>query len=149
MKVDVRIDPPYRDRALAETIRRAAGALDTQVQVPANASLTVRVTGDEEVRKLNRQFLDVDAPTDVLAFPSGDPIEGELPYLGDIVLSLETAGRQAEAGGYDLAREIELLVIHGILHLLGHDHGDPEEKEAMWTAQSAVLEALGNPLSPP
>jgi probable rRNA maturation factor len=149
MKVEIRMEAPHDDPKIKQAIDSAADALGQQVEAPADAALTVLVTGDDDVRALNNQFLDIDAPTDVLSFPSGDPIDGENPYLGDIIISLETAARQAEAGGHALAREVELLVIHGLLHLFGHDHGDPEGKSAMWAAQASALKTLGNPLSPP
>jgi probable rRNA maturation factor len=145
MKVEIRMDPAFRDPALRSAIKRAVEAALRTGSAPGSAALTVLVTGDEEVRSLNARFTDTDAPTDVLSFPSGDD-DG---YLGDIVISVETARRQAEAGGHALEREVELLSVHGVLHLLGHDHARPGEKTAMWTAQSAALAALGNPLSPP
>jgi len=145
MKVEIRMDPGYRDPTLRGAIKRAAEAALKTGSAPGLASLTVLVTGDEQVRSLNARFTDTDAPTDVLSFPSGDD-DG---YLGDIVISVETARRQAEAGGHALEREVELLSVHGVLHLLGHDHAGPGEKTAMWAAQSAALAALGNPLSPP
>ena len=149
MKVDVLMEAPHGDPEIRRTIRAAAAALSGQLDTPAESSLTVRVTGDAEVQALNKQFLAIDAPTDVLAFPAGDSIENEPPYLGDIIISLEAAKRQAVTGGHPLAHEVELLVVHGILHLLGHDHDDPDKKAAMWAAQAVVLGALGNPLSPP
>jgi probable rRNA maturation factor len=149
MKVDIRMEVPQRDPEIKRSIRTAAAAMARQVDLPEGASLSVLVTGDAEIQALNLQFLEIDAPTDVLAFPAGDPLEGDAPYLGDIIISLETAARQAEAGRHTLGREVELLVVHAMLHLLGHDHGAADDKTAMWTAQAAVLETLGNPLSPP
>ena len=145
MKVEIRMDPGYGDPALRSAVKRAADAALKAGAAPGYASLTVLVTGDEAVRSINARFTDTDAPTDVLSFPSGDD-DG---YLGDVVISVETARRQAEAGVHPLEQELELLAVHGVLHLLGHDHAGPAEKEAMWAAQSAALVALGNPLSPP
>jgi probable rRNA maturation factor len=65
------------------------------------------------------------------------------PYLGDIAISLPRATAQAEAAGHPVAAELQLLTVHGVLHLLGHDHAEPEEKAAMWAAQAAVLATLG------
>ena len=142
--------PGFGDPALRAAIRGAAQATLEAGRAPRDASLTVLVTGDEAVRKLNAEFLGHDAPTDVLAFPAGTPpIGDEDGYLGDIVISLETARRQAEAGGHALADEVQLLSVHGILHLLGHDHAEPGEKAAMWSVQAKALAGLGNPLSPP
>jgi probable rRNA maturation factor len=145
MKVEIRMDPGYRDPVLRRAIREAALAAMQSGKAPRSASLTVLVSGDQTIRSLNARFRGIDAPTDVLSFPAGDA-DG---YLGDIAISVETARRQAEAGGHTLTEEVELLVVHGVLHLLGHDHARPEEKSAMWSTQADVLDELGNPLSPP
>jgi len=150
MKVEIRMEPVFGDRALRTAIRRAAEATLRAGGAAQTASLTVLVTGDEAIRALSAQFLDTDAPTDVLAFPAGaSPGGDEDGYLGDIAISLETARRQAEAGGHILEDEVQLLSVHGTLHLLGHDHAEPAEKTLMWAVQSKVLAGLGNPLSPP
>ncbi|MCU0488418.1 MAG: rRNA maturation RNase YbeY [Anaerolineales bacterium] len=90
-------------------------------QFQENAELTVVLTDDAQVHELNRQYREVDAPTDVLSFPAGetDPDSGNL-YLGDIVISIERAEAQARAEGHSLEDELRLLVVHGVLHLLGH-----------------------------
>jgi probable rRNA maturation factor len=83
------------------------------------------------------------APTDVLSFPAGDidPDTGE-PYLGDVLISFPRAEAQVKSAGHPVEEEIQLLVTHGILHLLGYDHAEPEAKERMWCAQEEILEAL-------
>jgi len=88
-----------------------------------------------------------DGPTDVLAFPSGESTPApELPvYLGDVAISLDRAKSQAEAAGHTLLQESQLLVVHGTLHLLGHDHSEPDEKRVMWLAQNEILGQLGVP----
>jgi probable rRNA maturation factor len=92
------------------------------------AELTVRVTGDRELRRLNRQFVGEDHPTDVLSFPSGDVASG---YLGDLAVSWPAVRRQAQAFGHEPETEIGLLVVHGFLHLLGWDHATPAEEREM------------------
>jgi probable rRNA maturation factor len=87
---------------------------------PQAASLVVRFTGDSAVRRLNRLYRDKDAPTDVLSFPGELTPEGY--HLGDIVVSIPTALRQAAAAGHSPEREIKTLLLHGLLHCLGHDH---------------------------
>ena len=129
------------------------GLLETAVsktllyqQTPSPASLTVLLTDDAHIQELNRDYLGQDKPTDVLSFPAGEPLPGAggvPPYLGDIVISVPFAGRQAEKSGHNLTTELQLLVVHGTLHLLGHDHAEPEEKRLMWEAQTAVLSQLG------
>ena len=112
--------------------------------VGEGADLSVVITNDEELRSLNRQFRYIDAPTDVLSFPADftDP-ENEIPYLGDIIISYPRADEQSTAGGHSTEEELQLLVVHGVLHLLGHDHADSEEKADMWAAQKEILRQLG------
>jgi probable rRNA maturation factor len=83
---------------------------------PAAESLGVRFVGDREMRRVNRQFRDKDRTTDVLSFP------GENGHLGDVLISVPTARRQAEAAGHDVDRELKILLLHGLLHCLGYDH---------------------------
>ncbi len=106
--------------------------------------LSVVLTDDDQLRELNRDYLGIDAPTDVLSFPASetDPESGET-YLGDVLISVQRAAQQAEAAAHPLEAEVQLLVVHGVLHLLGHDHAEPEEKRRMWTAQAAILKSLG------
>lgn len=87
-------------------------------------SATLALVGDDRIRGLNRDFRGYDKPTDVLSFPSGSgngPDDAE-DYLGDIVISVETANRQARRRGSTLPRELRVLALHGFLHLLGYDH---------------------------
>jgi probable rRNA maturation factor len=110
----------------------------------SDADLTIVLTSDEEIRALNRDFIGNDAPTDVLSFPAGetDPDTGR-HYLGDVVISLPRATEQATERGHSLEAESQLLVVHGVLHLLGYDHADAPDKIRMWAAQVAVLDILG------
>lgn len=111
-------------------------------EVTDEIEMTVVVDYDERLQELNRQFLGVDAPTDVLSFPAGEinPETG-MTYLGDIIISYPTALKQAEQAGASLTAEMQLLVIHGTLHLLGYDHGSPDEKAEMWAVQQEILDA--------
>ncbi len=79
--------------------------------------VNILLTGDSEIQRLNLQFRRKDKPTDVLSFPSGTPPEG-----GDIAISLQTARAQANEIGHDLLTEVKVLILHGMLHLAGHDH---------------------------
>ncbi len=120
-------------------------ALETlQQQLVWDADLTLVVSDDDAIRELNRNFLGNDSPTDVLSFPANemDPETGR-HYLGDVIISLPRAREQAEGAGNPLEAELQLLVIHGVLHLLGYDHAEAEEKARMWAAQAQVLESLG------
>jgi probable rRNA maturation factor len=110
----------------------------------ADGDLTLVFTTDEQLHQLNREYLGVDAPTDVLSFPAAekDPETGHI-YLGDILISVPRTEIQARGAGHPVADEARLLVIHGVLHLLGHDHAKPKEKAKMWKAQAEILEKLG------
>ena len=86
------------------------------------AELSLVLTDDGRLRELNLQWRGVDGPTDVLSFPDGDPLPDGLPFLGEVVISLDTAEVQATRLGHSLERELEELTLHGVLHLLGYDH---------------------------
>jgi probable rRNA maturation factor len=115
----------------------------------SNVQVSVLFTGDDFIASLNKRYRDEDGSTDVLAFPMSDeeddiePEESPMPYmLGDIVISLDTAARQAESQGRPLRQELALLLVHGTLHLLGYDHDDPQEEAIMWAKQDAILKVL-------
>jgi len=138
IQIETSLNIPF-DTALLE--RAARAALDHQ---SADGDLTIVLTDDAQLRDLNRDYLGIDAPTDVLSFPASetDPETGA-PYLGDILLSIPRANAQAIAAGHPLADEARLLVVHGTLHLLGHDHATARQKAKMWKAQSVVMKSLG------
>ncbi|HLF73415.1 MAG TPA: rRNA maturation RNase YbeY [Anaerolineales bacterium] len=125
-------------------LRRAASAALKHQSKPPDSDLTIVLTDDTRLHKLNRDFLGIDAPTDVLSFPASetDPETGA-PYLGDILISVPRAQAQAEAAGHALEAEVQLLVVHGVLHLLRHDHAQAEDKARMWEAQAEILAGLG------
>lgn len=110
-------------------------------------SLTIVFQEDELLHRMNKQFLDVDAPTDVLSFPARytDPESREC-YLGDVLISVPRAIEQASEGNHAVEDELQMLVVHGVLHLLGYDHMGEADKERMQAAQSTILKYLGNNL---
>lgn len=127
-----------------EQVERTANTALTHQKAPADADLTIVLTDDKQLQELNLEWMGIDAPTDVLSFPADetDP-ETDTPYLGDILISVQRAAEQAQAAGHAAEAEIQLLVVHGILHLLGHDHAEPEEKAKMWNDQAEILTSLG------
>jgi probable rRNA maturation factor len=132
------------------TARLRAAATETlsQHQPHPDTTMSVVITDNDFVRNLNRQYRGVDAPTDVLSFPAEAPpiaIEGEPPYLGDLVIAYPYSAAQAQREGHDLDNSLALLVVHGTLHLLGYDHDTSEKRAQMWTAQDKVLRTLGIP----
>ncbi len=116
--------------------------------VAGGTALAILVTEDEAVRALNRQFLGIDAPTDVLSFPdeADDFVQGaaDEPMLGDIAIAIETASRQAADGKRSLDAELAHLLTHGILHLCGYDHeAGLEEEKRMQAREEHYLGDLG------
>lgn len=101
--------------------------------------LTLRLTTDDEVHRLNKAFRGIDETTDILSFNQDliDPESGSL-YLGDIVISLDRAVGQAPANDHSLDEECVFLAIHGILHLLGYDHAQEADRKQMWNLQDKI-----------
>jgi probable rRNA maturation factor len=109
-----------------------------------DAELSIILTDDARLHELNLKYRKVDAPTDVLSFPASETNpETGARYIGDILISIPRAQAQADAAGHPLEAEVQLLVVHGVLHLLGHDHARAREKARMWKAQAAILKQLG------
>lgn len=142
-----------------ELLERAArAALENQSESP-DCELTIVLTDDERLQELNRNYLGIDAPTDVLSFPASETDGSEINgsesdgseidpetgsrYLGDVLISLPYAARSAQKAAHPLESEVQLLAVHGVLHLLGHDHARPREKAKMWKAQAEILASLG------
>ncbi len=130
-----RLEPLLQTAARAALVHRSQEACE----------LTILLTDDNRMAALNRTHLGIPDSTDVLAFPAGESAfvpEGPA-YLGDIAISLPRATAQAAAAGHSPEQELQLLVVHGVLHLLGLDHGEPDDKARMWAAQESVLQSLG------
>ena len=127
-----------------DLLERAAQAVLDHEAEHQDSNLSIVLTDEARLQELNREYLGIDAPTDVLSFPASetDPQTGGR-YLGDILISVPRARSQAEAAGHPLESEIQLLVVHGMLHLLGYDHAGPEEKAHMWKVQAQILVSLG------
>jgi probable rRNA maturation factor len=137
------IHESFENAVLPDVLENTARAVLEELSDQENPDLTIAIEDDEQLRALNLQFLEIDAPTDVLSFPAEeiDPETGNL-YLGDIIISFPRATAQAENAGHPVQAELQLLVIHGVLHLLGYDHVTPELKEEMWELQSEFLKRL-------
>lgn len=149
-KINLKIDADFKAQVESKTLRATARAALEHAAAPAPAEVTLLLTDDRALHLLNLDYLNQDYPTDVLAFPSGelDPETGRR-YLGDIAISFPQARVQAEKGSHPVMAELQLLVVHGLLHLLGHDHAQPEEKKRMWAVQAEILKQLGITITPP
>ena len=124
-------------------LKAALNALKTELGV-GDKQLTVVFVDDAEIRALNQEHLEVDGPTDVLSFPLlelGDEGFPDVPHLGDIVISLDTAQRQADAAGHSIEIEVATLAAHGLTHLLGFDH-PTEDAWADFRANQTRIVAL-------
>ena len=107
--------------------------------------VSVLLTDDEEMRQLNNTYRGIDAPTDVLAFAmrEGEDVGGpDSNLLGDVVISLETAARQAKTAAHSLENEAAFLTVHGVLHLLGYDHRTPADAAVMFDKQQNIWREL-------
>ena len=133
-------------------VRRAIEASLDYEQFGNACEVSVTFTDNEGIHELNKKFRGVDRPTDVLSFPLFDyegeseepPVDELFGMLGDIVLSLEQAKRQADEYGHSFEREVAFLTVHSMLHLLGYDHETGEEDEAeMRQKQTAIMEIMG------
>lgn len=140
--ITLEINPAIKLGFKPDILKHAAQA--TLNHQTVDGDLTIVLTDDAQLHELNREYLGIDAPTDVLSFPASetDPETGRR-YLGDILVSISRADEQARTAGHALVVEAQLLTVHGTLHLLGHDHAEFEEKARMWAAQAEVLESLG------
>lgn len=112
------------------------------------AEVSVTFTDNEKIHALNREYRNVDRPTDVLSFPLSDgedyDTDGDAVLLGDIVISLERAQTQAEEYGHSFEREVAFLTVHSMLHLLGYDHEtSPEDEREMFARQDEILISAG------
>ena len=136
MPVEIRVKSIFSSRVQKATLRRIAEK--TLRAEHASGSVTIYITDNAEIRKLNRQFHATNAPTDVLSFPFR---RGGVtpPRQGDIVISYEQARAHARAVGWRIRDELELLTVHGILHLLGYDDQTPRARARMWRRQAEIL----------
>jgi probable rRNA maturation factor len=143
IKIDVRTDSALWNDTAAAIVRRAvaqaAAALST-----SRGELAIVLTDDSAIRSLNRQWRGIDAATNVLSFPSRT-IAGQPPHIGDVVLAYQTIARQARAARKPFVHHLAHLAVHGYLHLLGYDHEEDKQAEAMEGAERRVLRRLAIP----
>ena len=128
-------------QALVRLARYALGAL----RIHPQAELSILLVDEDTMAAYHRRFMDLEGPTDVMSFPMDElrPGSADSPTpagtLGDIVLCPQVAAKQALAAGHSAVEEMLLLTVHGILHLLGYDHAEPEEKKEMFDLQRRLL----------
>lgn len=151
-RIPAPIDPPTWELWFDRWLAAMATDLPTRSgNLPIPYELSLRLTDDQEIQQLNAQYRQKDQPTDVLAFaalevetPAIENLPADFPlYLGDIVISVETAQQQANQQGHSLQQELAWLAAHALLHLLGWDHPDPPSLEAMLQQQAVLLQTIG------
>ena len=139
------------DKTIIEDIKRAVETISELYDVKGS-EVSLTITDDDTIHKLNREYRGIDRPTDVLSFAfheSDEPeiitddIDEAVDTLGDIIISVERAKIQAEDYGHSLRREIVFLTVHGMLHLLGYDHIEEEDRLEMEQEQNFVMLHLG------
>ncbi len=145
--IEIQVDEPFQAQVQSERIRQAVLAALVHRRVAEACELAVVITDDEALRELNRRYRGVDAPTDVLAFPNETrgpfvSAPGFPCYLGDVIISFPRAASQAAESGHPTEAELQLLAVHGVLHLLGYGDEAEEERAQMWNAQSEILQTL-------
>jgi len=154
-QIGVAIQGSAKGHIKAAWLRRVANvALSLEVD-PPQGEISLVAADAAEVRQLNRKYRGLDEDTDVLAFPSDGAVledtaarpfpvpSGSPAPLGEVIFSYPRALEQAKDYGHTLEQEVALLVVHGLLHLLGHDHGEPEQESAMRGKEARALAALG------
>jgi len=135
---------------LLDRILQKAG----EMEEIASGEVALTFVDDGRIQELNKQYRNIDAPTDVLSFAMWEGVEGEPEILfeegedpsgllGDIVISLPRARAQSEEYGHSLEREVGFLFVHGFLHLIGYDHMDEETEKAMFSRQEEILQEVG------
>jgi probable rRNA maturation factor len=149
--IDLQVETPLNEaeqESLSVILKALRAAARAENLPPADVAVTV--VDNEQIHALNKEYRQVDRPTDVLSFPLWEPgeewvisEEEETVPLGDIVISYPKAKEQAEEYGHSIERELGFLAVHGFLHLLGYDHETAEEEKEMFQRQEEILQQAG------
>jgi probable rRNA maturation factor len=143
--IDIDVQSPlWSAQAAAEPTVRAAIAAAAAMLAVAHGEVSVVLTDDAAIRLLNRQWRKIDKPTNVLSFPAAKA-GGEVTLLGDIVIAYETLARECADEGWLFLHHLAHLTVHGFLHLLGYDHQNDAQAEAMEALESKIMTRLAMP----
>ena len=152
MEINISIDKEFKKYLKSIWLRKIAKIVIAAKNVgTTKLEMSLVITGDEQIHELNLKYLDEDRPTDVLSFPMNEqldavPVFVNIPdgklHLGDIIISYPTAVTQAKEHHHSVNREIIILLIHGILHLLGYDHDIPARKKVMNAREAVILKTI-------
>jgi probable rRNA maturation factor len=143
--VNFHISDKFLDSVDTAALEKAALVTLAIQNISEDVNLSVVIEDEQQLQSLNHEFLGIDSPTDVLSFFEDelDPETGQR-YLGEVIISYPQAEKQGVTDGHSTRSELDLLVVHGVLHLLGYDHSTDKEKEKMWQIQKKILLKLGS-----
>jgi probable rRNA maturation factor len=151
MEINVLIEKEFKKQVNSVWLKNIIGQVLNTEKVGVKAELGLVITNDEKIRELNLKYLEEDRPTDVLSFPMNEQLNGSPAFtnvpdgklhLGEIIISYPQAVKQAEEHNHPAEKEIVILLIHGILHLLGYDHDIPLRIKTMRSRESAILKII-------
>ncbi len=152
MKLGIQIDKEFRKNLDWEWLQRVVEQSLTIQELDSEVELSLVITGDETMQRLNQQYRGIDEPTDVLSFALMERKPGEdttfiippdcILHLGEVIISYPQAVRQAEENGQEVKQELALLIVHGILHLLGYEHDVPAQEREMRKLEWMVLSEI-------
>ena len=151
MEINILVDKEFKRQVKSTWLKNVIHQVLNAENIGVRSELGLVITGDEKIRELNLKYLGEDRPTDVLSFPMNEQLktspvfinvpDGKL-HLGEVIISCPQAVKQAEEHSHPVEREIIILLIHGILHLLGYDHDIPEREQTMRSRESAILKII-------
>lgn len=143
--IEIQVDPRWASQVNTERLENAIRTTFQIEGILTEPGVSLVIVGDEEMTRLHEHYRNEPDTTDVLTFPyEDDGMDEEMSgYLGDIVLCYPQASRQGADEGHSAQEELDLLAVHGTLHLLGYDDEDPVAKVRMWQQQRVVMERLG------
>jgi probable rRNA maturation factor len=150
MEINVLIEDGVDVEPEADWLQKVVEATLQAENVPATAEISLVITGQERIQELNREYRLQDRPTDVLSFSMQENREEEEPaafigppdgllHLGEVIISYPQAVIQAQERGHSIRKEMAILIVHGVLHILGYDHEQPEKEPAMTTREKEIL----------
>ena len=154
MEIDFIDEIDGHGKLAEELIQSLLSFAAKEEKLQEETELSVTFLSDEAIRQINRDYRQLDQPTDVISFALEEESEGEAPiigvkdmprHLGDLLISVETATRQAEEYGHSVERELGFLALHGFLHLLGYDHMNQKDENEMFKRQDEILQSFGLP----
>jgi len=146
--IDINIEEPFEGQVAEELLRQVVGRVLQVEEVDITSELSMLIAGDETMRELNLTYRQIDQTTDVLSFAFQEdkdfPSHPEgITQLGEVIISLPQAERQAEEQGHSLEKELAVLTVHGVLHLLGYDHETDEQEAEMSAMEARTLDGPG------